>query len=150
MRPDLEIAQHEAWRRLTAPGTWWSGAERLAIARECRAASACSFCAERIAALSPVAVQGRHTVTEPSLSDAAIEAIHAIRTDSGRLGFTWFSRLREAGLGEEAYVELVSVIAVTVAVDTFRLGAGLPPLPLPAAEPGTPTSWPASAATSSQ
>lgn len=42
-------------------------------------------------------------------------------------------------MGDEAYVELVSVAAVTVAVDTFRRGAGLPMLPLPAAEPGVPS-----------
>ena len=30
-------------------------------------------------------------------------------------------------------------VAVTVAIDTFRRGAGLPPLALPAAEPGAPS-----------
>jgi len=47
--------------------------------------------------------------------------------------------LRDAGLSEEAYVELVSVVAVTVAVDTFRRGAGLALLPFPDAAPGTPS-----------
>ena len=89
------------------------------------------FCAARAAALSPLAVGGAHARLESPLTDAAIEAIHRIRTDPGRLGETWFLRLREAGLGEEAYVELVSVVAVVTAVDTFRHAAGLEPWALP-------------------
>ncbi len=139
MRPALEAAQRTAWRRLGSPGTWWTGPERIAIARETRVATECDFCAARAAAVSPLAVRGDHSVTEPSLSGPAIEAIHRIRTDPGRLGETWFHHLRNLGLGEEAYVELVSVVAVTVAVDTFRRGAGLAPLALPPAAPGTPS-----------
>jgi alkylhydroperoxidase family enzyme len=139
MRPALEAAQDLAWRRLGAAGTWWSGEQRLAIARETRAAADCAYCAERAAALSPLSVVGQHSVTQPALPAAAIEAIHRIRTDPGRLGEAWFLRLREAGLAEAAYVELVSVVAVTVAIDTFRRGAGLPPLPFPEPQPGEPS-----------
>jgi hypothetical protein len=128
MRPALEAAQYEAWRRLGQPGTWWTGADRIAIARETRAA-----------ALSPLNVPGEHDVAEPTLPTPAIEAIHRIRSDPGRISETWFQRLREAGVGEEAYVELVSIVAVTVAIDTFRRGSGLPPLPLPTAQPGEPS-----------
>jgi hypothetical protein len=139
MRSSLEQAQNKAWRELGAPGTWWTGTERLAIARETRTAPSCAFCRERAAALSPLTVAGRHTVTEPTLPAPAIEAIHRIRSDPGRIGETWFLRLRDAGLGEEAYVELVSVVAITVAIDTFRRGAGLAPLPLSAVQTGTPS-----------
>ena len=139
MRPALQAAQQQAWQRIGLPGTWWTGAQRLAMARECRAASGCALCAARAKALSPLSVPGTHDVAEPSLPAAAIEAIHRIRTDPGRIGETWFSSLRSAGLSEEAYAELVSVVAVTVAVDTFRRGAGLPPLDLPTAQAGTPT-----------
>ena len=95
----------------------------------------------RRACRGAVAVGGRGAArTDASpLTDAAIEAIHRIRTDSGRLGETWFLRLREAGLGEAAYVELVSVVAVVTAVDTFRRAAGLDPWPLPAPRDGAPT-----------
>jgi alkylhydroperoxidase family enzyme len=138
MRDDLATAQAQAWERLAAPGTWWTGAERVAIAAETRHARNCAFCAQRAAALSPLAVAGAHDRLPASLPDAAIEAIHRIRTDSGRLGETWFLRLREAGLSEEAYVELVSVAAVVTAIDTFRNAAGLEPLALPAPIAGAP------------
>jgi len=136
MRATLEAAQNEAWRRLGLPGTWWTGEQRLAIAAETRAAADCALCAARKGVLSPLTVAGQHDVASPSLPSPAIEAIHRIRSDPGRLGETWFLRL---GMDETAYVELVSVVAVTVAVDTFRRGAGLTMLPLPEASPGTPS-----------
>jgi hypothetical protein len=139
MREDLAAAQSQAWERLAAPGTWWTGAERVAIAAEARHAATCALCAARAAALSPLSVPGAHTRLESSLPGAAIEAIHGIRTDPGRLGETWFLRLRDAGLHDEAYVELVSVVAVVTAADTFRRAADLDPWPLPAPRGGRPT-----------
>jgi hypothetical protein len=141
MRPALEAAQDVAWRRLGEVGTWWTGEQRLAIARETRAAADCAYCAARAAVLSPLTVTGKHSVAEPTLPAAAIEAIHGIRTDPGRLGQAWFSRLRDAGVAEAAYVELVSIVAVTVAIDTFRRGSGLPPLPWPDNQPGVPSGY---------
>ena len=138
IRDGLTVAQTQAWQRLAAPGTWWTGAERVAIAAETRHARDCTFCTQRAAALSPLAIAGTHDNLPSTLPDAAIEAIHRIRTDSGRLGETWFLRLREAGLSEEAYVELVSVAAVVTAIDTFRNAAGLEPLSLPTPIDGAP------------
>ena len=139
MRDELAAMQAQAWQRLASPGTWWTGAERVAIAAESRHAWDCPLCAARAAALAPLAVHGTHARLASPLSDAAIEAIHRIRTDPGRLGETWFLRLREAGLGEESYVELVSIVAVVTAVDTFRRAAGLEPRALPAPRDGAPT-----------
>jgi hypothetical protein len=139
MREDLATAQTQAWQRVAAPGTWWTGAERVAIAAETRHARDCYFCAARAVALSPLAMAGAHERLESSLTDVAVEAIHRIRTDPGRLGETWFRRLCAAGLSEEAYIELVAVVAVVTAVDTFRHAAGLELLPLPAPTDGAPT-----------
>jgi hypothetical protein len=139
MRADLAQTQTEAWQRLGAAGTWWTANQRVAIAAEARHALDCKLCQDRTAALSPVSVSGTHRRLPSSLPDAAVEAIHRIRTDSGRLGEAWFLRLRAAGLTEEAYVELVSVVAVVTAVDTFRRAAGLPAWLLPTPHPGTPS-----------
>jgi len=138
IRSDLASAQADAWDAIGAPGTWWSGAERVAIAAETRHATGCRLCAARKAALSPSMVAGDHD-SLGVLPASAIEAIHRIRTDPGRLGHAWYRGLIEAGLGEERYVELVSVIAVTVAIDTFRRAAGLAPWPLPHAQAGEPS-----------
>lgn len=138
MREELAETQDQAWHRLASPGTWWTGAERVAIAAETRNARDCPLCAARAAALSPLAVRGTHARLASPLPETAIEAIHRIRTDPGRLGETWFLRLREAGLDAAAYVELVSVVAVVTAVDTFRRAAGLAPWRLPEPLPGDP------------
>lgn len=139
MREELAATQAQAWERLTLPGTWWTSAERVAIAAEVRHARDCALCAGRAGSLSPLAVGGVHARLASPLNDAAIEAIHRIRSDPGRLGETWFRGLREAGLGEAAYVELVSVVAVVTAVDTFRRTAGLEPWALPVPRDGVPT-----------
>ena len=56
VRRDLREAHERAFDRLSRAGTWWSGPERLAIAEEVRRAPACSLCARRKEALSPLAV----------------------------------------------------------------------------------------------
>ena len=139
MRWELATTQAQAWQRLASPGTWWTGDERIAISAEARHARDCPLCAARAAALSPLTVSGAHARLDSPLADAAIEAIHRIRTDPGRLGEAWFLRLRDAGLGEEAYVELIAVIAVVTAVDTFRRAAGLEAWALPPPLAGSPT-----------
>ena len=138
MRTELAEAQDTAWARIGHSGTWWTAEERVAIAAESRHAAGCGLCRDRAAALSPYAVTGRHAALGTTLPDIVIEAIHRIRTDSGRIGEAWFLRLRDAGLSEEAYVELVSVVAVVTAIDTFRRAAGLPLWDMPPAHPGEP------------
>ena len=138
IRSDLTDAQAKAWAAIADPGTWWTGAERVAIAAETRHAESCALCADRREALSPTMVAGDHS-TLGVLPAAAVEAVHRMRTDSGRLGEGWYRRVRDGGLGEEQYVELVSIVAVVIAVDTFRAAVGLEALPLPHAKPGTPS-----------
>lgn len=133
VRADLAAAQAGAWAALGTAGTWWTGAERVAIAAETRHAAGCSLCAARKQALSPYGVAGAHD-SLGVLPPAAIEAIHRIRTDSGRLSKAWYRQVVDAGLGEGHYVELLSVVAIVTAVDTFDRAAGFAVRPLP--EPG--------------
>src|SRR5688500_12860794 len=101
VRDDLAEAHERFWRRLAAPGAWWSGAERVAIAAETRAARGCRLCGERKQALSPSAVSGTHDrATE--LSSAAVEAIHRVTTDPGRLSRAWLDRTLAEGVSVEA------------------------------------------------
>ena len=53
MRQDLADAIERAWLHLSGPGTWWTGAQRLAMVAETRNAVACPLCHARKAALSP-------------------------------------------------------------------------------------------------
>lgn len=138
VRDDVTAAQRRAWDRLGRPGTWLTGAERIAIAAEARNAQDCDLCQARKQALSPEAVQGSHDHLG-QLSELEVEQIHRIRTDPGRLGRSWYHGLRDSGMVEERYVETVGVIATIVAIDTFTHGLGVDPWPLPAARPGAPS-----------
>jgi len=138
IRPELLAAQTTAWQHLGWPGTWWTGAERVAIVAETRHAASCTLCGARRAAALPAGVAGTHD-TLATLPASAIEAIHRIRTDSGRLGETWYRRLIGKDFSAAHYVELVAVVAITVAVDSFRAGAGLPPFDLPLPQAGLPS-----------
>ena len=134
-RGDIAAAHRGAWERLAAPGNWWTGAERVAIAAEVRNAAKCALCSQRKAALSPEAAQGPHDrVSE--LPDPALDVVHRVTTDPGRLTRTWFERTLAAGLSDAQYVEIVGVVVAVVSIDSFHRGLGLAPEPLPEPEPG--------------
>lgn len=138
VRDDLVAAHGVAWARLAAPGTWWDGATRVAIAAETRAARDCALCRERKAALSPNAVQGMHD-TVSDLSPALIEVVHRIATDQSRLTQAFYETALANGIRDGEYVETVGVIATTLAVDGFTRAMGLPDFALPDPQPGEPS-----------
>jgi len=140
IRDDLAAAQARAWEHIARPGTWWDGAARVAIAAETRQASGCALCRERKAALSPSAVVGRHD-SLGRLPEIVVEVVHRVRTDPARLGERWYRGIVAGGLTEEEYVEIVSVVAHVVAVDTMALGLGLEASPLPDPQPGSPSRY---------
>ncbi len=138
VREDLGAAQQRAWQRLSAPGTWWTGAERVAIAAEVRQARSCALCAERKRALSPAAVDGAHDRIG-ALPDAAVDVIHRVVTDPGRLSKTWFEKIQASGISDAQYVEMIGVVVTVVSIDSFCRGLGVPPRPLPEPLPGEPS-----------
>jgi hypothetical protein len=134
----LRAAHQRAWDRLAAPGTWWSGAERVAIAAEVRAARACVLCRERKAALSAASVTGDHA-SVTALPAPAIDASHRIASDPGRLSRPWFENTLAAGLSDGQYVELVGIVATIVNLDALHRALGVAPEPLPQPRAGTPS-----------
>lgn len=145
VRGDLPAAHARAWDRLARPGTWWSGAERVAIAAEVRNADRCRACRERKGALSPASVTAAHDGLG-ALPDAAIDAIHRLTTDPARLTRSWFEKSIAPELGDAKYVELLGVVVTLVSIDAFCRGLGIAPHPLPTPLPGEPSRYrPASA-----
>ena len=138
VRPGLAQECVRAWERLAAPGTWWTGEERLAIAAESRHAPSCGLCRRRKEALSPYGVDGVHD-TLGALVPAMVEIVHRLTTDAGRLTNKWLAAMLNDGVSEEQYIEAVGVIAVITALDTFDRSLGLPQRGLPPARPGAPT-----------
>jgi hypothetical protein len=140
IRDDVKAAHRFIWEHIAGPGSWWTGAERVAIAAEARAATRCGLCRERKRALSPAAVSGRHE-TASVLPDAIVDVIHRIRTDPARLSRAWFEQVIAGGLDVAAYVECVGVLTLATGVDYVARALGVPAFPLPAPRDGAPTRY---------
>lgn len=137
VREDAGAAHAFLLEHLRRPGTWFTGAERVAIAAESRNALACALCRERKAALSPNAVTGAHA-TLGAVRPVALEAIHRIRTDPARLSRRWFDEQIAGGLRVPEYVELVGIVALVAGLDALCRALGIPPFALPPPLPGGP------------
>ena len=140
IRPDLPETFRLTWAWLAAPGSWWTGAERVAIAAEARAAASCGGCAQRKAALSPNAVTRAHDRAGTLLPDAAVDAAHRLVTDPARLSQSWLEGLLAGGeISDGHYVELLGVVVCQLSIDAFHRALGLPPEQLPEPLPGEPS-----------
>ena len=119
------------WERLRAPGSWWSGAARVAIAAECRRAAA---------------FEGGGG--SDLLPEAAVHAVQKIVVDNANLSREWYEQVTSAeGMSEERYIELLGVLVHVFAVDELHRALDLPLEPLPEPLAGAPSGYrPAGAA----
>ena len=140
VRDDIVQAHDRAWRAIAAPGTWLSGARRVAVAAEIRhARDVCAFCREVKDALSPN-IRGAHA-SLGEVSAAEVELIHRVVADPGRLSEKWAQSVLALGLSDGEYVEIVGVTAMVMMMDTFTRGLGVPDCVLPAPQAGEPTRY---------
>ncbi len=134
----LKTNHAKSWQQVSQAGDFWDAAQRVAIVAEARSSLHCELCSTRKQALSPFGVTGEHTrqSTSSELSDVAIDCIHRIRTDPGRLTREWFDTVIASGMSKQAYTELVSVLASSVIIDTLHSSVGLEVPALYPPEPG--------------
>ncbi|MGI9610019.1 MAG: hypothetical protein ACR2NL_06965 [Acidimicrobiia bacterium] len=120
VRTDIRRLFRRDWDRLALAGTWWSGRERVDIARAARRA--------------------RFGGEEPpsSLPTVAIEAAETTSARPASIRSDWVGRIAD-DLGYPRYIELVGITSRLAAVDTFHVGLGVPLEPLPDPEPGEPS-----------
>jgi len=117
VRDLIEQAVTDVAASLVAPGDWLTGVQRAGAVREARDARVNPLDLARRAALSPAMVEGSHTATD-ELAAEAVEVLHRVASDPGRLTRSWADEMI-AVLGEEVYVELVGIAASTAAIDLF-------------------------------
>jgi hypothetical protein len=129
VREDVVGAQRRAWEMLGKPGSWWTGAQRVAIAAQARAARA--QCGR-----PPWLREGLPDGGE-LLPDAAVEAVRVIAADAHKIDRAWAEKTI-AALGDAPYVELAAVVVCVCAIDSFADALGIAPEPLPEPEPGSP------------
>lgn len=138
VRPDIPEAHRRTWQHVAAPGTWLTGAQRVAVAEETRRARDCALCRERKAALSPNAVSGEHDQSG-RLAPGLVDLVHRVTTDAKRLSKAWHDGLIAAGLPVEEYVEALGVAVLVISIDEFHHALGLPPERLPEPQVGDPS-----------
>lgn len=141
IREDLREAFRYAWDAIATAGSWWSGEQRVAIADESRRALDCASCRQRKDALSPETPQGDHE-SGGVLPAVAVDAVHRITTDPGRLSPRFYAKVvGEGALTDGQYVELLGVLVGVISIDSFHFGMGLPLEPLPQPRPGAPSGY---------
>lgn len=129
VRDNLDEAHSAVVERWSRPGSWWTGAERLAIVEEVRRARDADELAPWVA---PSSVEGLIGDEHP-LPTAAVDTIWRLTNHPGSLTAEWYTSIIDQGLEPAAYVELVGVVAQANDIDRFAdaLELGRPPLPEP-------------------
>ena len=119
-------------------GTWLTAEKRTAIWVEARNAVDCTLCLARKQALSPYALDGEHS-TCTDLPANILEVVHRIKNDSGRLTKRWFDEQIATGLSREEYVEILSVVATSIILDSYSKSMGLSDYIIPTPQGGDPS-----------
>jgi hypothetical protein len=120
--PDSIVQTHRSsWDQIARAGSHWSGAERVEIARQARAA--------RAARTEPPWLRGDLPGSDV-LSADALDAVRTIAADAMKIGRAWASA-KIAILGDAPYVELGAVVATSTAIDAFAEALGRPHEALP-------------------
>jgi hypothetical protein len=122
VRPELPAAFRHVWHRLAAPGTWWTGYERVSIASLARAA-----------------YDSGESIADSDLPAAAAEAVGSLAHEPSAVTQERIRNWESRGLYANRYVELVGVVAQLTAVDTFHRALGLELERLPDPQPGEPS-----------
>lgn len=108
--------------QIARPGTWWTAAERLAIAGLARQVRA-----------------GDPRTPDAGLPAAAAEAVITVATAAQSITEETVQQAEADGVRVEAFAEIVGVTARTVAVDTVARGIGVPSPAFPPLTGGAPT-----------
>ena len=131
VREEIDAVHAGQLDQLADPGTWGTGAQRLAVAGECRQA-----CYDAGILEEP----------EDAGPPSGIELPGAVRGMIRKLAVTPKDYLEESyeeatggGLSDEEYVEIVGIVSRLTDMDIFARGIGVPLRPLPAARDGRPT-----------
>ncbi len=131
VREDLDAVHAEQLDQLADPGTWGTGAQRLAIAREVRQACYDTDIQEEPQDTGPLS-----TVALPEAVCATIRKLAVAPRDFVEESY---EEARNGGLSDEEYVEIVGIVSRLTDMDVFARGIGVPLRPLPAAREGRPS-----------
>ncbi len=119
----------QAREDLAAVGDWLAAEQRLEAWQHTRQSRSNELDARRRQALSPHSISDMHPAGQ-TLSATAIDVVHRLASDSGRLTRSWAEGAMTE-LGEEVYTELVGISAIASVVDVYAVAVGEALLQLP-------------------
>ncbi len=109
------------WQRLAKAGTWYRGAQRVALAEVTRDAHI-----------------GRASTTV-DIDKTTADAARKIAIDAPTIRQNWVQEVTDSAIGQNAFVELTAIVSQVTTIDTYTIGIGETLRPLPLAEPGEPS-----------
>ncbi len=131
VREDLEAVHAEQLDRLADPGTWGTGALRLAVAGEVRQACYDAGIQEEPEDGGPP--------SHAELPEPVCATIRKLAVAPKDFVEDSYEEARSGGLSDEEFVELVGIVSRLTDMDVFARGIGVPLRPLPAAREGRPS-----------
>lgn len=128
---DLEKVHTEQWQKLSAPGSWGTAAQRLAVANEARAAGI------EASLLEAPADGGAEADVE--LPDLVRRLVRKLATAPKDFLQADYDEARAGGLSDAEFVELVGVVSRATNMDIFARGIGIELRPFAPAQVGKPS-----------
>jgi hypothetical protein len=134
VRDDLVEAYRLAWEHVAAPGSWFTGAQRVELATTVHLAMA-----DRDPLPPWVAVTTTDRLGAARVApDAAHDAAYRIARHAATITDDVHRRFADE-LGELPYVELCAIVSTVAAVASFHRNIGVPVPPMPPPIDGAPT-----------
>jgi hypothetical protein len=136
IRSDLTAAHAHVWEKLAAPGTWWNGSERLAVAEVVRVA---------LSDFDPVppwdsASKSGRLPNDSVISSELQDAVYRLALHAGTLTEQWYQKMRDAtGVTPQQWVEIIEVTVIVTSVLRFAQLAGVDQPEFPEPLEGHPT-----------
>ena len=135
VRQDLVLAHENAWAALSSPGTWWSGAQRIELARTALLAINELEPTPPWVTISTVVGKLPEYLSAPKI---AHDCAYRIARHAATLTRDWYLKaVRE--ISELAFVELCGIVCTVATVSAFRRAAGLAPFEFSEVKDGEPT-----------
>jgi hypothetical protein len=128
---DLEAIHANQLNQLAKPGSWGTGAQRLAIAAEARQAGIDAGMLEEPA--------DKGTAPDITLPEVVCKVVHKLAVSPKDFLEDSYLEAKNGGLSNEEYIEIVGIVARTTNMDVFARGIGVSLQPLPAACAGEPS-----------
>ena len=130
VRADLEAAHQAQFDRFGRPGTWGSGAQRIAVIAAARQA-----CIDAGVIEAP---EDGGATSGVELPKVVRDIIATVAVSPKDVDLDFYNAAIGSGLSDAEYTEIVGLVSFICNLDVFARGIGVAPRPLPAPQPGEP------------